>query len=268
MSPGAASADDPIRVYSMTICPFAQRTRLHLELLGLRYELENLDICRPRPDWFLALNPAGQVPVLVRGDDIVCDSSIIAEYLQEVATAPLAFGATPAERARQRAFVKFVDGRFVPALYLLMAAQTPAERTQRIDGALATFRWIDGFLADSDGAGEFVNDAFGVPEVSIAPFLLRYEVVAYYQDFALPECDSLARVAGWRDRVLSVPAVRETAEPVPDLIKLYEDYTVGAYNGAIPPGKARSSLDLAVPLHARPVPPRAASVRTARSVRV
>ena len=65
----------------MVICPFAQRTRLHLELLGLPYELQNLDICRPRPDGFLALNPTGQVPVVERGDDVVCDSSVVAEYL-------------------------------------------------------------------------------------------------------------------------------------------------------------------------------------------
>ena len=244
-------ADAPIRVYSMVICPFAQRTRLHLELIGLPYGLENLDICRPRPDWFLRLNPAGQVPVLVRGEDVVCDSSVISEYLQEVAPEPLPFGNTPAERARQRGFVKFVDARFVPALYLLMAARTPEERAQRIESAVDTFRWLDDFLAASPAPGDFVNEGFGVPEVAIGPFLLRYEVVAYYQDFELPKSEGLARVRAWRERILSHPAVRETAEPIPDLIKLYEDYTIGYYNGAVPPEKARSSLDLSDPLASR-----------------
>ena len=54
--------------------------------------------------------------------------------------------------------------------------------------------------------------------------------------------------------MLSVPAVIETAESVPDLIKLYEDYTLGFYNGAVPPGRERSSLDLRVPLATRPRP--------------
>ncbi len=250
-----------MRVYSMMICPFAQRTRLHLDLLGLPYELENLDICAPRPDWFLELNPAGQVPVLVRGDDVVCDSSIVSEYLQEIAPEPLPFGRAPAERARQRGFVKFVDARFVPALYMLMAAQSPEDRETRRAGAWETFRWLDDFLAASEGEGAFVNDALGVPEVVIAPFLLRYEVVCYYQDLEMPGRDELPHFAAWRERILETPAVRATAESVPDLIKLYEDYTIGSYNGAVPPGKERSSLDLAVPLDTRPVPPRAASVR-------
>ncbi|MDJ0867927.1 MAG: hypothetical protein QNK03_17615 [Myxococcota bacterium] len=51
------------------------------------------------------------------------------------------------------------------------------------------------------------------------------------------------------------------SESVLDLIKLYEDYTLGYYNGAVPPGRARSSLDLAVPPASRPLPARASSVR-------
>ena len=258
-----ASDTAPITLYSMMICPFAQRTRIHLEELGLPYTLEDLDICRPRPAWFLALNPTGQVPVIVRGDDVVFDSSVVAEYLQEIAPAPLPFGASPAERARQRRFVQFVDGRFLPAMYLLLAARTAEERAQRIEAALDTFRWLEAFLTSPASGTPFVNGAFGVPEIAIAPFLLRYEVVAYYQDFALPEDGSLDRVIRWRDAMLALPVVQKTAESVPDLIKLYEDYTVGSYNGAVPPGKERSSLDLTVPLGDRPVPERAASVRGA-----
>ena len=60
---------------------------------------------------------------------------------------------------------------------------------------------------------------------------------------------------------LGFPVVLKTAESIPDLIKLYEDYTIGFFNGAVPTGKERSSLDLAVPLADRPMPERAASVR-------
>jgi len=244
----------------MMICPFAQRTQIHLELLGLPYEIENLDICKPRPEWFLALNPAGQVPVVVRDDDVVYDSSVVSEYLQEITSTPIPFGQTAAERARQRGFIKVIDGRFLPAMYRLLAARTPEEREQRIDTALETFLWLEAFLATAPSSTPFVNGAFGIPEVAIAPFLLRYEVVNYYQDFALPEDGQFDRVIGWRDAMLELPVVQKTAESIHDLIKLYEDYSVGFYNGAVPTGKERSSLDLGVPLADRPMPDRAASV--------
>ncbi len=251
----------PIKLYSMMICPFAQRTRIHLELLGLPYTLDDLDICKPRPAWFLELNPTGQVPVVVRGEDVVYDSSVVSEYLQEIAPEPLPFGRDAAERARQRGFIKYVDSRFVPALYMLMAARTPEERSQRMTGALETFRWLDEFLGASESGTPFVNGEFGMPEIAIAPFMLRYEVVAYYQDFALPPSDEFARVSRWKDAMLSLPVVQKTAESIPDLIKLYEDYTIGSFNGAVPAGKQTSSLDLAIPLAERPMPEKAASVR-------
>jgi glutathione S-transferase len=41
-----------------------------------------------------------------------------------------------------------------------------------------------------------------------------------------------------------------------DFIKLYEDYSLGYGNGAAPAGRARSSLDLSMPLAERPMPVR------------
>jgi glutathione S-transferase len=242
----------PITVYSMMICPFAQRTRLHLHRKGVAFDLREVDICRPRPEWFLNLNPLGQVPVLVNGEDVICDSSIISEYIEETFPSPLPFGKTPTAKAKVRSLVKFVDSQFIPALYRLLAA-TPHERVERVASALETWRWLDEFLA-ATGSGDFVDEAFGMAEIAIAPFFLRYEVVAYYQAFKLPQDDTYGRVAKWRDTVLEAPGVRETAESATDLIKLYEDYAHGYFNGAVPPGRPRSSLDLNVPLQDRPLP--------------
>lgn len=252
-----------ITLYSMMICPFAQRTRIHLELVGLPFELVNLDICAPRPAWFLALNSAGQVPVLVRGDDIVCDSPVIADYIQTIATNPLPAGRTPERQNAIRSLVDYAGKDFIAGLYMLLAARTADERAARVDAALETFRWLDAFLAEhgpDDTAPPWLDGGFGVAEMMIAPFFLRYEVVRYYQEFEVPDAPGYHRVARWRDAMLEHPVVRSTAESVPDLIKLYEDYTLGFFNGAVPPDRDRSSLDLASPLADRPLPDRAASV--------
>jgi glutathione S-transferase len=37
-------------------------------------------------------------------------------------------------------------------------------------------------------------------------------------------------------------------------IKLYADYSLGYSNGALPPGRERSALDMSVPLESRPLP--------------
>lgn len=242
------------KLYSMVICPFAQRTRIHLELLDIPFELVNLDICTPRPAWFLELNPAGQVPVLVYGDEVVADSPLVADFLQKVSDKPLPAGSI-------RSLVPYVGNEFIAGLYILMAAKTPEERKERIENALDTYRWLDRFLADHAEGDPWVGETFGFAEMMIAPFFLRYEVVRYYQAFDVPETAEFERVVRWRDAMLAHPVVQSTAESVSDLIKLYEDYTLGFFNGAVPTGRERSSCDLSIPLDARPLPPRAASVR-------
>src|SRR5437660_10134311 len=62
-----------------------------------------------KPD-YLALNPNGVVPTLDHDGAIVIDSSVIIEYLDEVAPEPMNF--TPREpvvRAKMRALMRFID---------------------------------------------------------------------------------------------------------------------------------------------------------------
>ena len=59
---------------------------------------------------YLALNPNGVVPTLVHDGEVITDSSVIIEYLDEVASARESFTPqAPAERARMRALMRFID---------------------------------------------------------------------------------------------------------------------------------------------------------------
>jgi glutathione S-transferase len=46
---------ESINLYSIAVCPFAQRTRILLTLKGVPFELTEIDITRPRPQKFDAL---------------------------------------------------------------------------------------------------------------------------------------------------------------------------------------------------------------------
>jgi glutathione S-transferase len=62
-----------------------------------------------KPD-YLALNPNGVVPTLDHDGAIVIDSSVIIEYLDEIATGAQRFTpADPALRARMRSLMRFID---------------------------------------------------------------------------------------------------------------------------------------------------------------
>src|SRR5258708_29102488 len=90
----------------------SQRVRFVLNAKGLAFEEKKLDLLagdQLAPD-YLALNPNGVVPTLVHDGEVVIDSSVIIEYLDEVAPAGESFTPqAPAERARMRALMRFID---------------------------------------------------------------------------------------------------------------------------------------------------------------
>ncbi|KAJ0538374.1 putative glutathione dehydrogenase (ascorbate) [Helianthus annuus] len=63
-------------------CPFSQRALLTLEEKKLSYKT-NLINLSSKPDWFLALNPAGKVPLLKFDEKWVPDSDVIVVLLEE-----------------------------------------------------------------------------------------------------------------------------------------------------------------------------------------
>ncbi|HEY0566905.1 MAG TPA: glutathione S-transferase N-terminal domain-containing protein [Xanthobacteraceae bacterium] len=90
----------------------SQRVRFVLNAKKIPFREEKLDLLEGdqlKPD-YLALNPNGVVPTLDHDGNVVIDSSVIIEYLDEVAPEPENF--TPPDalgRARMRALMRFID---------------------------------------------------------------------------------------------------------------------------------------------------------------
>ena len=72
-----------ITLYGTPVSGNAYKVRLLLSLLGLEFEEANINLMtgENRTGSFLALNPRGQVPVLVDGEVTVWDSQAILVYL-------------------------------------------------------------------------------------------------------------------------------------------------------------------------------------------
>lgn len=248
----------PVHLYSMAICPFAQRTRILLKFKNIRFELTEMDSTRRMPDWFLKLNPLGQVPVIQHDGIILCESSVINEYLEDVFPTPRVFPATPYRKAICRIMIDYCNHEFVPQLYRLLMNQSREQDGELTENALKTWRWIDDLLMrhNPDGTYLFDEDGFGMTELSYGSFFQRYCLNEYYRYFKVPEKQGYWRAIKWRDAILRHPAVVETGMSDETFIKYYYDYSLGYGNGAVPAGHLVSSFDRTVPLENRPMPPR------------
>ncbi len=100
------------RLYNAPQSTCSQRVRFVLNAKNIAFEEVKLDLLagdQLKPD-YLKLNPNGVVPTLDHNGDIVIDSSVIIEYLDEVAPEPANFTPrAPAKRAAMRAHMRFID---------------------------------------------------------------------------------------------------------------------------------------------------------------
>jgi len=72
-----------MKLYDLELSGNAYRVRLMLSLLGMKAEMQTVDLTKGenRQDWFLKLNPRGQVPVLDDAGTVIWDSLAILVYL-------------------------------------------------------------------------------------------------------------------------------------------------------------------------------------------
>jgi len=102
----------PYTLYNAPQSTCSQRVRFVLNAKSLPFSEVKLNLLEGdqlKPD-YLKLNPNGVVPTLDHDGNIVIDSSVIIEYLDEVA--PEAENFTPRDpvvRARMRALMRFID---------------------------------------------------------------------------------------------------------------------------------------------------------------
>lgn len=93
------------------LSPHCRKIRLVLGEKKLPVALVEEPVWQRRDD-FLALNPAGEVPVLVDEGHALADSAAIAEYLDETFPDPPLVGGTPLGRAEARRLTAWFDLKF------------------------------------------------------------------------------------------------------------------------------------------------------------
>jgi len=248
----------------MHICPFVQRTVIALKIKNVPFTLCEMSLGKPRPEWFLKLNPEGKCPVLEHEGEFLNESYAIVDFVEELHPNPPLYPVDLHKRAFSRVFVKYLNDEFVPTLYKFLMNRDPSKEEEVYNKSLETFRWIDTFLRKHNPnpavQGRFMwSDEFGICEVMAASFFQRYCIHKHYKHFELPDTEEYARVRQYKDAITSHPLVISTAPIEQDMIKMYYDYTLGVSNGKAVPADSvlgYNSFDVEDhPLEDREIPP-------------
>jgi glutathione S-transferase len=195
----------------------ALKVRFALAELGLAYERRAVAISRPRPDWYLAINPRGLIPTLCDGSDFrLTESHAILRYLACRERRDDLYPARPQARAAVDEFLdRFATGirgefhRYdAPALGHTpeggfgSVAPDPDAAASAARAIAPTLRLLDGIVS-RHGA---VLGRFTIADCALAPILNR----TFHSGLDL---DPYPTLHALRAELVSRPAFAE-AEPV------------------------------------------------------
>ncbi len=216
------------------------KVRLVLEEKKIPYEEININLAKgeQRSKEYLAINPNGVVPTIVHQGQVIIESSIINEYLDEVFDGPSLRPGEPIMIAKMRQWPQMIDLYIHPATWVisyvtlrqpvkkaekskeeleaefsamtdrvkgqrLMKLQFEGIRSAEFRSALETVRKftesVDRALRDSEGPWMLGNH-YTLADVAVSPWLMRLENINYSAMWS-----ELPNLSKWWQRVKARP---------------------------------------------------------------
>jgi len=244
-------------LYHMPACPFCQRIDILLALKGRSdaVDVQAIDVTRPRPERLLQkTRGATALPVLETADGhIIKESLVILQYLEDIHHERPVAQRDPWRRAVENMLTR-MDGEFFMQGYAWLMNQDPARRDALREGMLKQYAQLDELLLQHSPKGPFLFVDFGWAETVFTPFFQRFWFLEYYEDFELPDEPRYTRVREWVRACVAHPAAQQVTRE--QIIKLYYDYSRGAGNGTLLPGRSTSSFAFEPDWRTRPWPPK------------
>jgi glutathione S-transferase len=208
-------------LFHLWLSPFSRKVRVLLAEKGLPFELKVEKTWERRTE-FLAMNPAGDVPVLIEPDGTtLTDSQVIAEWIDETQAPPSLIGVDPLQRAETRRLVQWFDGKFNHEVTENLVGERVMKRFLKlgephapaIRAGLANIHYhLDyiGWLAER--RTWLAGDDFSLADISAAAHL---SCVDYIGDVPWDQHDA---AKDWYARVKSRPSFRPIlADHIPGL---------------------------------------------------
>ncbi|MBV9045202.1 MAG: glutathione S-transferase family protein, partial [Alphaproteobacteria bacterium] len=125
-----------MKLYSGDLSPYSARVRMQIYAKGIK------DIAIEMPPGFgtaqfRETHPIGRIPVLDIDGDLIPESEVIAEYLEEIYPTPSMLGANPRETAHIRMVARLGDIYIMNNMFMLAGQSYAPQRNEGVINLLA-----------------------------------------------------------------------------------------------------------------------------------
>jgi glutathione S-transferase len=205
---------EPLTIIGNYLPPYVRKVLVCLELKGIPYRIDPIAPFVGNED-FSRLSPLRRIPVLIDGDLVLNDSTVICEYLQDRFPEVSLYPADPVRRARARWLEEYADSYLGDVIVWRMFFQKGVRRflfnegtdedvvrRAREEELPIGLDYLEAHLPE-DG---WLFGEVSIADISIAAFFRNAAFVRYQVDAA-----RWPRVAAFLARAWALPAFRTLA---------------------------------------------------------
>jgi glutathione S-transferase len=204
-----------LKIVGNYLSPYVRKVLVCLNVKGIAYEIDPI-VPFFGDDRFSRLSPLRRIPVLIDGDLVLSDSSVICQYIEDKHPTPALLPRDIGDRARARWLEEFADTRmgdvFIWRLFNQIAIK-PSVWGEKGDRALVDRTLKEDvpavldYLESEAPADGFRFGALSIADIAPACFFRSAGFVRYAIDPA-----RWPRTAGWMGRTLASPAFAALAK--------------------------------------------------------
>jgi len=222
-----------IELITSIVCPFAQRSRIALLEKGLDFDTVEIDFVGDsfdKPQWFLDLTPKERVPVLKHDGNVLYESEVVNEYLEDVFPERPLLPDDPGKRAICRIWIGYSNNDFLGGYYpVIMSLEV--EKQEHYKRKFADqLLYMEQVISKLSGGGTYwMGDDITLLDISLYPFFERFPMLEHYRGFQMP--DECVKLWAWLEAMQARPSIQQTREPDEFHIDVYKNYAAGKQRG-------------------------------------
>lgn len=190
-----------LELVSHYLCPYVQRAVITSLEKNIPHERTYIDLAN-KPDWFLQISPLGKVPLLKVENEVLFESAVICEYLDEITPNSL-HPSDPLIKAKHRSWIEYGSTilNTIAGLYSAPGEKTFEMKRQEL---IDKFQWIEPQLSDNT---YFASNDFSLVDATFAPIFRYFDVFDAIADFGV--FTDTPKVTKWRLALQARPSVQQ-----------------------------------------------------------
>jgi glutathione S-transferase len=208
----------------MEYCPFAQRALLALSAKGIEHDVINCCLGPNKPQFLKDANPNGEVPVLLHDGNILYESDIIVEYVDEVFPQGRKLCPTDAlSLAKGRILIKNFGSKVIPRFYKTLHDPNDENRDNLLNALDA---WVEKPLRQL-GTPFFGGQDYNFVDVNNWPWLERLDALQELNLVVALDKDRFPKFLEYAKRMKAAPGISELVHTPEEFKTFYDSYKSG-----------------------------------------